>query len=293
MEAQVADDPLQGVVFQIAVAAVQLQGLIGDLEAGVGGEALGHGAKAGGGRIAGVERGGGAAHHQPRGLQLGGHVGELELQRLEILQRPTELAALGEVGLGGFQRQAGAAEGTGGDVEPAAVEPHHGDAEPLALFADPIGRADPDIVEMDHGRRLTAPAHLALLRSEAEARRILLHHQGRNPGRALSARQRHDHIEVRRSSAGNEGLGAVQHIGVAVAPRAGRQRGRVRAGAWFGQAIGGDQVHAAQRRQKAPAQLVRAEPVDHPGGHVVDRQEGGGGDIACRQRLEDDRRIQP
>ena len=42
--AQVAHDPLDSVVLQVPVAAVQLKGPVGHLEARVGGEALGHGA---------------------------------------------------------------------------------------------------------------------------------------------------------------------------------------------------------------------------------------------------------
>ena len=46
-------------------------------------------------------------------------------------------------------------------------------------------------------------------------------------------------------------------------------------------------------RQEAPALLVRAIGVDHPARHVVDRDEGRDGGAARRQRLEDQRRVEP
>jgi hypothetical protein len=78
-----------------------------------------------------VQRVGGAAHHQARGVQFGGHVGEAPLQALELLQRLAELLAGLEVGLGGVERQARPAQRARGDVDPPAVEAGHGDLEAL------------------------------------------------------------------------------------------------------------------------------------------------------------------
>ena len=72
---------------------MELQRLVADVEAGVGGEALGHGAMQRRVGIAGVEARGGATHHQPRRLEFGRHVGELELQRLELGERAGRTAA--------------------------------------------------------------------------------------------------------------------------------------------------------------------------------------------------------
>ena len=49
---------------------------------------------------------------------------------------------------------------------------------------------------------------------------------------------------------------------------------------------------ASLGRKRARCGLV-AEAVDHPRRHVVDREEGRGRDVAARQRLEDDRRVEP
>src|SRR5438876_1011091 len=72
------------------------------------------------------------------GLKVGGHVGQPELQSLEVLERTAELFAGGEVFLGGLNGQGRAAERAGGDVEAPAIEARHGDAEALALVADAV-----------------------------------------------------------------------------------------------------------------------------------------------------------
>ncbi len=241
----------------------------------------------------GVQRRRAPANHQPRSFKLGGHVGQAELQGLEFTQGLAELMAGVQVALGAVQGQARPAQRAGGDVQPPAVQAHHGEAETVALVADPVLDRHAAIVEIDDGGGLAAPAHLLLVRPEAEARRPLLHHHGRDaPGPGLAGAD-HDHIDVRDPGAGNEGLGAVQHIVVALALGRGAQRGGVRTRAWLSQAVGGDQLHGRKARQVFPAQLVGTELVDHPRGHVVDRQEGGGGDVAIGQGFKDQGRVQP
>ena len=124
---------------EIAVAAMQLQRLIGDVEAGVGDEALGHGAKLRGVRVVAVERRGGAPQQGARRFEPGRHVGEAELQRLEFVKALAEGLALFHVGERFFQRRLRAAERAGRDIEPAAVEPGHRDLEAKPFLAEPVG----------------------------------------------------------------------------------------------------------------------------------------------------------
>ena len=105
MDPEVTDDAFQRIVAKIAVAAVQLQRLVGDVEAGVGGEALGHGAILGGPGVLVVQRVRGSAHHQPGCVQVGRHIGQPPLQPLELGQDAAELPARGQVALGRIQRQ--------------------------------------------------------------------------------------------------------------------------------------------------------------------------------------------
>jgi hypothetical protein len=78
---------------------------------------------------------------------------------------------------------------------------------------------------------------------------------------------------------------------VAIAHRAGLEGGRIGARAGLGQAIAGDGVHRREPGQQTLALSLRAEGVDHPGGHVVDRHERRRGRTGARQRLEHDGRI--
>lgn len=78
---------LQRIVVQIAIAAVELQGLVADLDARGGGEALGHRTVKASLRMAAVQSVGGQQCHLPAGGELGEHVGELELQGLELGRR--------------------------------------------------------------------------------------------------------------------------------------------------------------------------------------------------------------
>ena len=74
-----------------------------------------------------------------------------------------------------------AAERAGADVEAAAVEAHHRDAEAFALAADAVGDRHPDLVEIDLRGRLRMPAELLLLRAEADALHVLLDDQAVMP----------------------------------------------------------------------------------------------------------------
>src|SRR6185437_13298964 len=72
---------------------MKLESLVADGEARVGGETLGHGAELGRLGIGRVELRRRLADHQPRRLELGCHVGKLELHRLEARQMLAELPA--------------------------------------------------------------------------------------------------------------------------------------------------------------------------------------------------------
>ena len=203
---------LDRMIAQIAVAAMQLQAAIDHLEAGIGGKALGLRGERASRRLALADRDRGAMQQQPRGLDLGRIVGDAELQRLEIGQPRAELLALFHVVDGAVEAELRAADRAGADVQAAAVEPGHGDLEALALGADEVGRRHAAILEHHHGGRLRFPAELLLLRAVGEARRALLHHDGGNAARARFAGARHHHVNVGDAAAGDEGLGAVEHI---------------------------------------------------------------------------------
>jgi hypothetical protein len=100
---------------------------------------------------------------------------------LEVGDRRAELLALLGVGDRLVEAALRAAQRAGADVEPAAVEAHHRDAEAFALAADAVGDRHPDLVEIDLGGRLRMPAELLLLRAEADALHVLLDDQAVMP----------------------------------------------------------------------------------------------------------------
>src|SRR3546814_18285440 len=102
-----------------------------------------------------------------RRLQFGRHVGERELGVLEIGDTLPELLAVPRIGDRLVEAALRAAKRAGADVETAAVEPHHRDAEALAFGADPILRRHADRIEHHLRGRLRMPAEIAFLAADA------------------------------------------------------------------------------------------------------------------------------
>ena len=93
----VAHHPLEREVAGVAGAAEQLDRVGGDLHGDVGGEALGGRAEEGQVGVAALGLGGGDVDHLARGLELHRHVGEHELDALEVGDVLAELLALLDV----------------------------------------------------------------------------------------------------------------------------------------------------------------------------------------------------
>src|ERR1700730_14195437 len=129
VDPHVAQHALDRVIAQIAVAAMELQAAIDGLEARIGREPLRHGGEPGRPGQAAVERARGAAHHQARRLELGRVIGDAKAQRLEIGEPRSELLALAHIVDRALEAELRAADRAGRDVEPAAIEPGHGDLE--------------------------------------------------------------------------------------------------------------------------------------------------------------------
>ena len=183
-----------------------------------------------------------------------------------------------------------AAERARRDVEPAAVEAVHRDAEAgtLAVRAAQhrVG-GHPHALE-DHLRGgLRMPAHLLLVRAETQPGSALFDDERGDAARALATGAGHHHVDIGGSRAGDELLDAVEHVVAALLDGAGAQRAGVGAGAGLGQAVAGDDVHRGQPRHPGLALFGGAEGVDHPRAHVVDGQERGDRRVGDGQLLED------
>ena len=171
--------------------------------------------------------------------------------------------------------------------------PGHGDAEARAFLGQAVFRRHPAVGEDHLPGRLHVPAHLVLDRAEGKAGRVLRHDEGRDAFRPVGAGPHHGHVDVAVAGAGNELLGAVDHIVVAVAHGPRLQRRRIGAGARLGQAVAAQPFHRGQLRQETLPLFVAAEAVDHPAGHVVDGDEGREAGAGPRQRLEDQHGVEP
>src|SRR5215217_7165860 len=147
----VAVEPLDLVLLRVAVAAVDAEGLLHDLLARLRREQLRH-AGLEVGALPGVLHTRGLQREQPGGLDLRGHVGELELDRLVLSDRLSEGLALLRVTQGELERALGDAHSARGHVHAADLERVHHLGEALAetvLLAaqDALGRADEVVVD--------------------------------------------------------------------------------------------------------------------------------------------------
>src|SRR5690606_31378866 len=135
--------------------------------------------------------------------------------------RPAELLALLCVTHRLVQAPLPAAKRAGTDVEPAAVEPLHRDAESFAFAADHVLRRHPHVFEDQRRGRLRMPPGLAFRRAERNARHVLFDRQARDAAWALAAGADHGQVQLVLAGAADELLGAVDDPVVAVLYRPG------------------------------------------------------------------------
>ncbi|MNN02147.1 hypothetical protein D3C81_1147950 [compost metagenome] len=137
-------------------------------------------------------------------------------------------------------------------MQAALVQHLHRGLEALAfLEPDQVGGRHAHVLE-DHVAGVGAfLAHLHVALAEADARRLRIDNKGRDAGRALDrrigARHQREHAGLRR--VGDEALGAVDHVVVAIAHGGGAQRAGVRAGVRLGQREGGEDLARGQPGQ--------------------------------------------
>jgi hypothetical protein len=221
------------------------------------------------GALAGVLHARGLQRQQPRGLDLGGHVGELELDRLVLGDRLAERLALLRVAEPELERALGDADAAGGDVDPADLERvHHlreALVEPGLLAAeDHLGGAAV-AVEHELGRLDALVAHLLDLGRDVEAgvlaraRLLLAHEAGHAAVRrigVLVGLHQHEH-DAGAQAVGDPHLLAVELVVAVVGLPAGRLDGLdVGAQLGLGEAEGGADLAGRHLRQQALLLLV-------------------------------------
>ena len=130
---------------------------------------------------------GGAQGEQARGVELGGHVGELPLDALKLGDGFAELAALFDVFQRGIEGAAADAEREGGDGDAAAVEDAHGVDEAFAFVAEQVFGGDLAVFEDQLAGVAGAEAELVFFFAGAEAGGALLDDEGGEAMRALAS----------------------------------------------------------------------------------------------------------
>ena len=135
MHSAVAQIALRRVVLQVAVASKDLQGIVANLEARVGSEALGHGTVYRGVGVLLVQHRSGRTYHQPRARQSRRHVGELELQMLKVREGLAELLAHEHMLASQSEASVCCSQAAGTNVDSTSIEALHRNAESVTLLS--------------------------------------------------------------------------------------------------------------------------------------------------------------
>ncbi len=159
MNTKVAQQPFDRIFANIAIPAMQLQRLVTDLEPDIGSKTFCHGTELR--CIIGlvIKLPCSLVQHKARCFELGYHIRELELQRLKLIKAFAKLLADFHVIARMFHCSTGAANRTGRNIQPPAIQPLHGKFETFTLFAQTVFDRHLAIAEDNGGCRLTVPAH--------------------------------------------------------------------------------------------------------------------------------------
>src|SRR2546423_8944265 len=175
----VAPELLDGVVLDEAVAAVEFNRTRGDSFRDARRVELRHRGLLDEGE-SGVLHARGVVDQKARGLDVGRHLRELELDGLELVDRAPELRALRRVRERVFERAARESDHLRADADAPLVESLDGDFISAAYFAEHVLLRHAAGVEDYLGRRGGADAELVLLLADRKALELFLDDEGRD-----------------------------------------------------------------------------------------------------------------
>ncbi len=242
----IAQVAFQRILADITIAAKELQSLVADPVAHIGGKALGHGAPGALVRTAPIQLVGSLAHHQAGGGQFGGHVGQTKLHALKFADRTPELLALLDIGQCVIEGLLGGTHRTGGDIDAPAIEGLHGEPEAFPLLAQPVAGGDAHAVKGHLTGRLAVPAHLLLRLAITYPGRVSRHHKGGDPPCPLAAGARHYHQHIRAARPRDKHLAAVEEVFFPIAHGAGLEGRGIGARPRLGETIRAQQLAAGE-----------------------------------------------
>ena len=136
---------------------------------------------------------------------------------------------------------------------------------PSPFLAEPVGGRHRRFVEIDVADMGALLAHLLLGLADETPGQVGRDEEGGDALRARLAGARHDGEQRRLVGIGDEALGAVQPVDVAVAHRPGLDRGAVGAGARLGQREAGDDLARGDARAATRPSGPRCRPSPGPG----------------------------
>ena len=276
-----------GIVFDEAIAAVDLHRFAGRAGRGLGRVQFRHGRLAAKG-LSQIRQLGRPQHQQPGRIQLHRHVGEHELDGLVLGQPLGKRPALRGVGDAVVERCAADAYRHGPDADAPAFQHAHRLTKPLPFRADEGLRRHLAIVKDDFRGIARAQAELILFLTDPQAGRGPLDDERRN---TVTAGQRIGHgqhnIDACHAALRHECLGAVEDPPTPTTDRARLDRGGVAAGGRLGQAPPAQRLPLRQRGKVAALLLGIPEEENVAGAQgVVRRDREANGCITPRHGLD-------
>ena len=274
---------------EIARAAEDLQCLVGHVAGDVGSVHLCHGGFHAVGRV-GLLQLCRAVDEKTGSAELGGHIRDLERDALLLADRLAELDAFLGVFHRGLVGALGDAKSLGSNADAAAVQGGHGDLEALSFLAEQVLLRHLHVIEIQLTCGGGTDAELVIVFLKSEALPALFHDQGADAaGADAGSGHGEDHVGVRLAAVGDEDLGAVQQVVVALILRDGLRTAGVAARVRLCQAEGADLTAGTEIRQIFLLLFLRAEGCDGIGPErSVGGQDDAGAAVDSGQFLDRD-----
>src|SRR3954471_6669890 len=287
--AHVAPQALDREVGDVAVAAVDLDGVRADALGHLGCKQLRH-RRFADARLALVAQPCCVQIELARCFDLGRHVGAAKADRLVLEDRLANALALLGVRHGRLERGARDAGRLRGDVDAAGLEVGERDAIADAFLREQVIRGHLAVLERDLCRVGSALPELVFDARDHVAGRLGGHEKGADAflaGRLVGHCENDGNVGV--LARGDELLDAVQHVVGALALGTRRDRRGIGADLRLGEGKGAEHLALGERHEVAALLLIVAVAVQDSGNEIVHRDDGRGGAVAGSNLLAGDR----
>jgi hypothetical protein len=286
-DAGVAVVALDGIFAAVAIAAVDLDGFVGDAGGHFAGEEFGDGGVHAIAR-ASVLLPGGFADEEARGVDFRGHVREHKLNGLKLRDGMAKGETLFGIFQRGFKSALGDSNGLRGDADAAAIERGESDFVAFAFVADAVGGWHFAVSENQFAAGGGADAKFFFFLAGFEAGRAFFDDEG---GDAFFAffRMRADVNDGRvgRAAVGDPGFCAVDEVLVAAKDSFGLESSGVRACLRLGERVAADFFAARVWQKELLFLVVGAVAVDGIAVEgILDGENHAGGSAAAGNLLD-------